>query len=328
MIASAQICLGSNILTSETLARTVLTSSGPGAIPLPRGSWVVSASEVTFGAAANAIDGNTSTFWSTNGTFPAWFVIDMGSAKTFDTVTVLPRQDGNLDFPGSIEIYVSDDGSTWGTAIYTASGLPNNATQKIFGPFSGGAVTHRWVKYNILSQASGARIYQGAAEINVGTYSSNVPTSYGISHAGDGRKLLYGSPAPVVGGGGPVPVAQDLAGGVIGTAYSNTITAQGGTSPYSFSTGTLSIVSSSRPNQFRPNQFRPNSVRSSFTGGGLPPGLSMSSGGLITGTPTATGTFNFTTTVTDANSQNGSQLFQIIIAAPATGGSGNYGYVA
>lgn len=97
----------------------------------------------------------------------------------------------------------------------------------------------------------------------------------------------------------PVPVASALKGGVTGSAYSETITAQGGTSPYTFA----------------------------VTAGALPTGTSMSSGGVISGTATAAGTFSFTVTVTDSLSFTGSQAFTVAIAAPSAGG-GAYTFVA
>ena len=47
------------------------------------------------------------------------------------------------------------------------------------------------------------------------------------------------------------------------------------------------------------------------TAGALPPGLTLSSAGTISGTPTATGTFNFTVTVSDASGCSGSQAYSI-----------------
>src|SRR5258708_5373229 len=70
----------------------------------------------------------------------------------------------------------------------------------------------------------------------------------------------------------PVPVASALKGGAAGTAYSETISAQGGSSPYTFS----------------------------VTSGALPTGTTMTSGGVISGTPSAASTFGFTVTVTDS----------------------------
>jgi large repetitive protein len=98
--------------------------------------------------------------------------------------------------------------------------------------------------------------------------------------------------------GGVVPVASALAGGTLGTAYSETIGVQGGSSPYSFS------VSS----------------------GSLPTGTSLnSSTGVISGSPSGIGTFAFTISVTDANGVTGAQAFTISISVPV---SGNYGWVA
>jgi len=69
-----------------------------------------------------------------------------------------------------------------------------------------------------------------------------------------------------------VVTTSSLPDGQIGAAYSQTLAATGGVTPY-----TWSLVS-----------------------GSLPAGLSLSSGGVISGTPTATGTSNFTVRVTDS----------------------------
>lgn len=99
----------------------------------------------------------------------------------------------------------------------------------------------------------------------------------------------------------PVPVAALLPGGTTGTVYSETISAQGGTSPYTFA----------------------------VTSGALPTGTSLnSSTGAITGTPSATGTFNFTITVTDVNGYTGSEAFTIVVSAPASSGGGSYMFIA
>jgi hypothetical protein len=52
-----------------------------------------------------------------------------------------------------------------------------------------------------------------------------------------------------------------------------------------------------------------------ITAGALPAGLTLSSSGTISGTPTAVGTYNFVSTVSDASGCNGSQAFGITIAA-------------
>ncbi|TXI48178.1 MAG: autotransporter domain-containing protein [Lysobacter sp.] len=73
-----------------------------------------------------------------------------------------------------------------------------------------------------------------------------------------------------------------------GLAYSQTLTAGGGVSPYAFT----------------------------VTAGALPTGLSLSSSGALSGTTTASGTFNFTVTATDANGQAGSRAYTVVVAVP------------
>ncbi len=53
-----------------------------------------------------------------------------------------------------------------------------------------------------------------------------------------------------------------------------------------------------------------------ITAGALPPGLTLSASGTISGTPTATGTFNFTATVNDASGCSGSQAYSITVVCP------------
>lgn len=96
----------------------------------------------------------------------------------------------------------------------------------------------------------------------------------------------------------PVPLDAELPHATIGTAYSTTLTAVWGTAPYTFT----------------------------VTVGALPSGLSLASGGAITGTPSGSpGTSTFTVTVTDAHSLTGSESFNIVVANAAVTAS-NYAY--
>ena len=79
-----------------------------------------------------------------------------------------------------------------------------------------------------------------------------------------------------------------LPSGVVGTAYSQSLTATGGSPPYAWS-----LLSGSLPP-------------------GLP-GLSLSPAGVISGTPSAAGTFNFTVRVIDGTAQTASQTFELLI---------------
>lgn len=55
------------------------------------------------------------------------------------------------------------------------------------------------------------------------------------------------------------------------------------------------------------------------TAGSLPPGLTLSAAGTISGTPTATGTFSFTVTVSDASGCTGTLAGSIMIVCPTNG---------
>jgi len=90
-----------------------------------------------------------------------------------------------------------------------------------------------------------------------------------------------------------IPAGTSLPTGQVNTAYSATLTASGGTPPYSWSVAS----------------------------GSLPAGLSLSAGGIISGTPSASGTSSFTVQVSDAeaNPQRATAALSITIApAPLT----------
>ncbi|MGV1761868.1 beta strand repeat-containing protein, partial [Rhizobium sp. A22-96] len=84
-----------------------------------------------------------------------------------------------------------------------------------------------------------------------------------------------------------------VSGGTIGVAYSQTISTTGGTSPYTYT----------------------------VTSGALPAGLTLSSAGVISGTPTAGGAFNFTISARDSSTGtgapfSGSRAYSMTINAP------------
>ncbi len=55
-----------------------------------------------------------------------------------------------------------------------------------------------------------------------------------------------------------------------------------------------------------------------FMATGLPPGISISSAGVISGTPTASGTYNYTVTVTDSQGHTGSVKCSVMVVPPVT----------
>jgi len=95
---------------------------------------------------------------------------------------------------------------------------------------------------------------------------------------------------PIVIPGGAVSIVTGslLPSAIAGEDYSNSITATGGASPYSFS-----LIS-----------------------GVLPSGLSFSSAGTLSGVPITPGTYNFTIRVTDSATQTADRNFQLVVGTP------------
>jgi large repetitive protein len=75
---------------------------------------------------------------------------------------------------------------------------------------------------------------------------------------------------------------------VAGVVYSQTLTATGGVAPYGFA----------------------------VSAGSLPSGITLTTGGALSGTSNQVGTFNFTVTGSDANGQTGTRAYTLTIAAP------------
>ncbi|WP_168801739.1 discoidin domain-containing protein [Glycomyces buryatensis] len=93
---------------------------------LDRSQWTVTASKHSDGnEAANAIDGDTGTRWSTGQRMKSgdWFQIDLGSSTSFSQI-VLDNGEGDRSFDliGRYQVYVSDDGVDWGSAIANGNG--------------------------------------------------------------------------------------------------------------------------------------------------------------------------------------------------------------
>src|SRR5687767_6133936 len=90
--------------------------------------------------------------------------------------------------------------------------------------------------------------------------------------------------------GSPTITTSSLASGVVGSSYSQTLAASGGTSPYSWT----------------------------VSAGSLPAGLALSAAGVISGTPMTAGTSTFTVQATDSASQTATKELSITISSPLT----------
>ena len=204
--------------------------------------------------------------WSNTGTLLA--------RATFTGETATGWQQVNFSSPVAITantVYVASYFSPTGDfainrPYFATTGVNNPPLQALVDGGSGGA--------------NGVFTYGSTSQFPTSSYQSS---NYWVD-------VVYNSTA----GGAPLTVAtgSPLLGGTQGSAYNQTLTAGGGTPPYSWT-----LVS----------------------GSNLPAGLTLSTGGVISGTPTGTGTTSFTVQVTDSSSpvQNAQATLSITITTAA-----------
>ncbi|MGH3352716.1 MAG: beta-N-acetylglucosaminidase domain-containing protein [Nocardioides sp.] len=119
------------------------------------------------GAAANAIDGDPSTIWHTewsagNAPYPHELQLDLGSTRDVCALRYLPRSDGGNGTVADFEVYLSQDGSTWGEPV-AAGTWPGGADEQWVGFAETSA---RYVRFVARSEQNG-NPWTSAAEISV-----------------------------------------------------------------------------------------------------------------------------------------------------------------
>ncbi|MBO0779299.1 MAG: discoidin domain-containing protein [Ktedonobacteraceae bacterium] len=103
----------------------------PSAKPLDRGGWSAVASVSNAGEpASNALDGTAGTRWSSGQPQSPGisFQVDMGQVQSISSIALDAGSSGG-DYPRGYQVFVSNDGSTWGNAI--ASGQGSSAYEVI-----------------------------------------------------------------------------------------------------------------------------------------------------------------------------------------------------
>ncbi|URN96852.1 MAG: discoidin domain-containing protein [Candidatus Pristimantibacillus lignocellulolyticus] len=112
---------GNTSVASSTVNAT--TSGGGTGNALDRAGWVASSSPISGDVPANLLDGNMSSRWSTGATMtPGQFItIDMLSVKGFSKI-VMDSTGSDNDYARGYEVYMSNEGINWGSAIATGSG--------------------------------------------------------------------------------------------------------------------------------------------------------------------------------------------------------------
>jgi hyaluronoglucosaminidase len=119
------------------------------------------------GRAVNAIDGDPDTFWHTNWSGaspppPHEIQLDLGASMDVCALRYLPRQDSTNGQVGRYEVYLSQDGQTWGDPV--AAGEFSIGRDEKWVPFA--QTEARYVRFVALEEVNG-RPWTTAAELSV-----------------------------------------------------------------------------------------------------------------------------------------------------------------
>ena len=145
---------------------------------ISRAAWTLTADSFQLGnEPIKAIDNNTATFWHTeynplNVALPHNITVDMKQSYNVNSLTYLPRQDGNNNgHIGEHQIVISTDGKTWSSPIVLGTYL-DDASLKT-SSFT--TIPARYVRLIALTEAGNRGPWTSAAEINVFAAASYTP---------------------------------------------------------------------------------------------------------------------------------------------------------
>ncbi|MCF7751004.1 putative Ig domain-containing protein [Bacillus subtilis subsp. subtilis] len=261
---------------------------------LPNGTAGVAYSQTLTGTAGA---GAPYTFAVVSGALPAGLTLGAGGV-----LAGTPSAVGTF----TVEVQVTDPDGQTSTRSYTASigaptlvlvpagggliGTYGGAYSQAFSA-SGGVAPYTYVLAGTVPTGlsfapatgvlSGTPSQPGTFNFSVTATDSTTGTAapYSTQHS---YTLAVAAPAIVI-------VPATLPAGRAGTAYTQTLSSSGGVAPY-----TYQVIA-----------------------GALPAGLVVSPAGVVSGTPTAVGSFGLTISATDAGGQTGQQAYLLVIAAPA-----------
>lgn len=249
--------------------------------PVGSTSWFQGNTTV-FNAYAGATDayiGANFNSTGSTGTISNWLITPNRTFRNGDVVTFYTRKPNGQDFPDRLEVRLSTNGASTNVGTGAAA----------FGDFSTlllsvnpslvtGVYPQTWTQYTITISGLPAPTSGRAAFRYFVTGAGSLGTNSDYIGIDEFTYTPYVCPTLSMS-----PASGALPGGSVGQAYSMTFS----------QTGALGT---------------PNFA---ITAGALPPGLTQSVSGVISGTPTATGSYSFTSTISDASGCSGSAAYTI-----------------
>lgn len=272
---------------------TTLTGSGwvlqNNSVPIGITNWS-QGPDVTGGGPFDAFNGATPSFISANfnntgstGTISNWLMTPNRTFKNGDVLTFYTRKPAPDSYADRLEVRLSTNGTSTSAGSGTTVGDFTTLLLSINPSLVLGVYPTTWTQYTItisgLPAPTSGRI--AFRYFVTGGGSSGLNSDFvGIDAV---NYVPYVCPTITMTPSGA------LTGGTAGTAYSTTLSQTG-----CLGTPTFTV-----------------------TAGALPSGLTLSSSGVISGTPTATGTFNFSATVSDASGCSATANYSITLTCPA-----------
>ncbi len=255
--------------------------------------------------------GGTGTFtWSETGTLPAGITFSAtgllsGTATQAGSFPLtITAKDGD-NFTGTASVTLTVAGPTLAISPTTLPPASTTAAYSQAFTASGGTGPYTYAETGALpagitwtaatATLSGTPTVSGTFPITITVTDSTTGTGAPFSKQ-FGFTLAVNAPTITI-------APTSLPAASIAAAYNQTVTASGGSAPYTYT----------------------------VTAGALPAGLTLSSAGAISGTPTAGGTFTFTITAKDSSSFTGTGNFTLTVNAPTltlTPPTGNLGVTA
>jgi hypothetical protein len=125
------------VVLAGYLAVTAAPARAAGALLSQGKPTLASSTENGTFAAANAVDGNTGTRWSSAFSDPQWLRVDLGATATIDQVTLT----WEAAYASAFQLQVSPDGSAWTNIYSTTAGTGGTQTLNVSG-------TGRYIRMN------------------------------------------------------------------------------------------------------------------------------------------------------------------------------------